>query len=164
MERQDTMELIGETIGKLRFCGHFLHFKTGGKSGRRRTLKILLRRGEILQKELQEIMEVQSGTLSEMIIGMEVDGLLEKVRSDRDGRQLLLRLTPKGREAAEREQEAYNTRICEMMSCFTPEQLEELNGLLEIMTAHWKEVEKSWGTLPRSARRSAGAARGKENL
>ena len=54
-------------IRHLRRCGHFLYFKTGGKTGRRQIFYILLQRGEVLQRELQDLLGVQSGSLSEII-------------------------------------------------------------------------------------------------
>lgn len=136
------MFLVHEIIGQLRLCGHSLHYKMGGRAGRRRVLTVLLEQQEILQRDLQDILGVQSGSLSEMIIGMEADGLVEKVKSKKDGRHLVLRLTPKGIRQAERSKEEYERQIEKMMSCFSEEQMKNLHHLLNIMITHWTELEK----------------------
>ena len=75
-----------EIIRHLRRCGHFLYFKTGGKTGRRQIFYILLRREELLQRELQDLLGVQSGSLSEIIIKMEADGRRSLPAADMNGR------------------------------------------------------------------------------
>jgi DNA-binding MarR family transcriptional regulator len=133
--------LSHQIIKQLRQCGHFLHFRMGGKAGRRRILSTLLTHPELLQRDLQDILEVQSGSLSEMITKMEADGLVEKVKSQKDGRQLVLTLTPEGTAQAKRSQEEYDKRVEKMMSCFSVEEQQKLHELLETMVAHWKEIE-----------------------
>ena len=76
-EKAETQRAI--MIG-LRACGHFLHFNMGGKAGRKRVLATLLREGEISQRTLQDLLDIQSGSLSEILAKIEADGLLEKVR------------------------------------------------------------------------------------
>ncbi len=135
------LPLAHEVITQLRLCGHFLHYKMGGNAGRR-LLTTLLDHPEILQKDLQEMVDVQSGSLSEMVIGMEADGLVEKIKSEKDGRRMLVRLTPEGIIQAERCKRAYDRQVERLTTCFSEEQLREMNGLLTAMVAHWKEVEK----------------------
>ena len=61
---EETHTLSNDVIKQLRMCGHFLYFKMGGKIGRKRILVVLEKHHELLQKELQDILEVQSGSLS----------------------------------------------------------------------------------------------------
>lgn len=126
-----------EVIRNLRQCGHFLYFKTGGKTGRRRIFHFLLQRGELPQRELQDLLGVQSGSLSEIIIKMEADGLIEKVRSRRDGRRLVLQLTEEGRRQAEESCAKYERQVEKMLSCLSPEQKTSLLDTLELLIAHW---------------------------
>lgn len=141
MKQNQKTPLSHEIIKNLRQCGHFLHFKMGGKAGRRRIFFALLKHKELLQRELQDILEVQSGSLSEMIIKMEANGLVEKVRSKKDGRQLVLKLTPKGVIQAEYSQEEYERRVEKMMSCLSGDEQRELYDLLETMVMHWRNLE-----------------------
>ena len=130
-----------EIIRHLRRCGHFLYFKTGGKTGRRQIFYILLRRGEVLQRELQDLLGVQSGSLSEIIIKMEADGLIEKVRSRRDGRLLVLQLTEEGRRQAELTCARYGRQVEKMLACLTDRQQKELLATLNLLAEHWTALD-----------------------
>lgn len=134
-------ELCHEVIRNLRQCGHFLYFKTGGKTGRRRIFYFLLQRGELPQRELQDLLCVQSGSLSEIIIKMEADGLIEKVRSRRDGRRLVLQLTAEGRRQAEESCRKYERQVEKMLSCLSPDQKTALLDTLELLIAHWAVLD-----------------------
>ena len=87
-------ERIIEYLGA---CGRFLHYKMGEKAGRRRIFTILSKAKELPQRELQDILGICSGSLSEILAKMEADGFLEKAKSKTDGRQLNLRLTDAGK-------------------------------------------------------------------
>ena len=135
-------------LQRIRRCGYFLHFKTGGRSGRRRIFFMLSKWGELRQRELQDMLGIQSGSLSEVVIKMEADGLIEKVRSQADGRQMVLRLTEAGQRQAQAVREEYLQRAEEMLSCFPPEQQVELLAMLDTLTDHWTVLESSWADLP----------------
>lgn len=142
MNQTNDAPLTHQIITQLGLCGHFLHYRMGGRMGRRRILTALSEHQELLQRELQDILEVQSGSLSEMIIKMEAEGLVEKVRSQKDGRQLVVKLTAKGIEQSKCSKEEYDRQVARMMSCFSEEQLRELYYFLDTMGTHWKKVEK----------------------
>ncbi len=139
---EQTHSLSGDVIKQLRTCGHFLYFRMGGKIGRRRILVVLEKHHELLQKELQEILEVQSGSLSEIIIKMENDGLIEKAKSERDGRHLVLRLTEKGLKEAKIARSEHDKHVEELMSCLAENEKQELYNLLSKILLHWKDIEK----------------------
>lgn len=134
--------LSNDVIKQLRMCGHFLYFRMGGKIGRKRILIVLEEHHELLQKELQDILQVQSGSLSEIIIKMENDGLIEKAKSAKDSRHIVLRLTNKGIKEAIAAKMEHDKYVDELMSCITESQKEELYNLLSIILKHWKEIEK----------------------
>lgn len=142
--KQNITSLNHEIVMRLRECGHFLHYRMGGKAGKIRILIALSEHQELLQRELQSILDVQSGSLSEMIIKMETDGFIEKVKSEKDGRNFVLRLTEKGHVLAENLKREYENRINKMMSCFHENQLEELHNMLGEMIVHWRDVGKDW--------------------
>lgn len=131
-------------VMQLRECGHFLHYRMGGNAGKTRILIALSEHEELLQRELQSILDVQSGSLSEMIIKMETDGFIEKIKSEKDGRNFVLRLTEKGNALAENTKNEYEKRINKLMSCFSENQLGELNDMLDTMIVHWRDIEKAW--------------------
>ena len=103
---------------------------------------VLEKHHELLQKELQEILEVQSGSLSEIIIKMENDGLIEKAKSERDGRHLVLRLTEKGLKEAKIARSEHDKHVEELMSCLSENEKQELYNLLSKILLHWKDIEK----------------------
>ena len=141
--QQQSDSLIHQVVGQLRACGHFLYYRMGGKAGRQRILVTLLKHPEISQKDLQGILQIQSGSLSEVIIKLESDGLIEKVRSRKDGRQLTVRLTPDGKKEAESLKMVYEEKIPKMMDCLSPEELDNLHILLGKMLNHWEELNLS---------------------
>lgn len=134
--------LSNDVIKQLRMCGHFLYFRMGGKIGRKRILIVLEEHHELLQKELQDILQVQSGSLSEIIIKMENDRLIEKAKSAKDSRHIVLRLTNKGIKEAIAAKKEHDKYVDELMSCITESQKEELYDLLSIILKHWKEIER----------------------
>ena len=88
-------ERIIEYLGA---CGRFLHYKIGRKDGTKTAIfTILSKAKELPQRELQDILGICSGSLSEILAKMEADGFLEKAKSKTDGRQLNLRLTEAGK-------------------------------------------------------------------
>ncbi|MCD7715976.1 MAG: MarR family winged helix-turn-helix transcriptional regulator [Lachnospiraceae bacterium] len=163
---EDNYPLIEETIGHLRFFGHFLHYQMGNKFGRRRILKIMLEHKEaarveeparagmcdasencgtassegILQRELQDILHIQSGSLSEIIIKIEAEGLIEKTRSEKDGRQIVLRLTPEGERLARTYKAEHEEKLRHLTSCLSDEEMKDLNKTLSRLEEHWKEL------------------------
>ncbi|MCD7841580.1 MAG: winged helix DNA-binding protein [Lachnospiraceae bacterium] len=167
---EDNYPLIEETIGHLRFFGHFLHYQMGNKFGRRRILKIMLEHKEaarieepvragtcaasenccaaggtgssegILQRELQDILHIQSGSLSEIIIKIEAEGLIEKTRSEKDGRQIILHLTPEGEQLARTYKAEHEGKLRQLMSCLSDEEMTDLNKMLVRLENHWKEL------------------------
>lgn len=135
----DHQTLSHEVVKRLHRCGHLLHFRLGCMSGRNRILALLDLHGELRQKDLQERLQIQSGSLSETIIKMESEGLVEKVRCAQDGRNLVLRLTQSGlNEAQQRRLE--NDRIAEqLMEDISLLELEHLYELLNVLLESWHE-------------------------
>lgn len=141
MQQTENLPLSLEVVSQLRRCGHFLYYRMGGRIGRKRILTFLSEHSDMLQKELQDVLQIQSGSLSEVIIKLESDGLVEKVRSKTDGRQWALRLTQAGQEEARRLKAEYAEQVSRMMSCFSDEQLTTLHELLDTMFIHWNTVD-----------------------
>lgn len=131
-----------QIISQLRFCGHFLHYRMGECHGRRRILTYIDDHPEMLQSELQEILGIRSASISEMIINLEADGLVEKAKSEKDGRHVVLRLTPEGHAQALYFKKEYLKRVEEMTSCLTPEELKEFHRLLDKIVSHWQNIDE----------------------
>ena len=125
----------------LRVCGHFLHFNMGGKAGRKRILAVLLREGEISQRTLQDLLDIQSGSLSEILAKIEADGLLEKVKCGSDRRSYMLRLTESGKASAQQVAAFHEARVDKLLSCLDDDEQLQLLAMLDKLTLHWTSDE-----------------------
>ena len=125
----------------LRACGHFLHFNMGGKAGRKRVLATLLREGEISQRTLQDLLDIQSGSLSEILAKIEADGLLEKVKCGSDRRGYILRLTESGQALAKQVTACHEARVDKLLGCLSDDEQLALLAMLDKLTLHWSSDE-----------------------
>jgi len=72
-----------------------------------------------------------SNSITLIIDRMEKDGLVERVRNLRDRRALRLVITPKGQEIFDRATKPGWELMKRLMSCFSEEELQMFDGLLE---------------------------------
>lgn len=120
----------------LRACGHFLYYQTGGKAGQRRILVTLLKQEGLTQKELQDVLEISSGALSEILQKMEDSSLIERKKSSDDKRQMKLSLTPAGKGMALQVKAHYFRTLERMFECLAEQEKTQLGGILEKLVAH----------------------------
>ena len=99
----------------LGYCGHYLHFHGGGRSGREPILCKLHRAG---------------GSMSQ----------LERTRDPRDRRALTVRLTEAGMQEAQRAIEARRSFREQAFSNLTDEEQDEFIALLEKIRNRWEEL------------------------
>ncbi len=121
---------------RLRACGHFLYYQTGGKAGQRRILVTLLKREGLTQKELQDVLEISSGALSEILQKMEEASLVERKKCCDDKRQVELALTPAGEDMALRVKAHYVRTLERMFECLNGQEKTRLGEILEKLVAH----------------------------
>ncbi len=126
---------------RLRACGHFLYYQTGGKAGQRRILVTLLKRGELTQKELQDALEISSGALSEILQKIEEAGWIERRKSRSDKRQVKLGLTDAGTSLALSVKEHYFKTLTRMFECLNVEERDQLEALLEKLVEHLDSIK-----------------------
>ncbi|MDE5715391.1 MAG: MarR family transcriptional regulator [Anaeroplasmataceae bacterium] len=89
MERKELLDLIQK-------CGHFLHHQKGKKLGQYRILLILKKHSLMPQGQLLECLHIKAGSLSEILLKMEMNGLIVRTKDDKDKRRILVELTEKG--------------------------------------------------------------------
>ena len=130
------MQLEHTLATRLRACGHFLYYQTGGKAGQRRILVTLLKQEGLTQKELQDVLEISSGALSEILQKMEEASLVERKKSCDDKRQVKLALTPEGKVLALQVKEHYIRTLKRMFECLSEQEKEQLGGILEKLVVH----------------------------
>lgn len=126
----------------LGFCGHYMHFHRGGRSGRAPILCLLHKNGgQMSQQALGVTFELKPGSLSEILSKLEAAGLIERTRDPRDRRQLFVRLTEQGSETARAEIEAARTFRERAFSNLTVPEREHLADLLDRVRTRWEELD-----------------------
>lgn len=148
-ERRHGFVIEEKLQGQLRACGHFLHYNMGQKVGQARILSVLLERGTITQRELQDILEVRSGSLSEILNKVEADGFIERSQSENDRRQMEVKLTEAGTEAASRLEEERGDMTSGLFSCLSGEEKKTLAELLDKLLDGWEGPERERGCRDR---------------
>lgn len=99
---------------------------------------MLHRYGSITQKELQEILQIQQGSLSELLSEMESSGLIERKRNPEDRRQVVISLTPEGKEVEHANHERVVRENMELFSSLSQEEQDELYRMLRVLLEDWK--------------------------
>ncbi len=122
----------------LRLCGDFLSYRRGHRPGQNRVMFLVHRYGSITQKELQEILQIQQGSLSELLSKMESSGLIERKRNPEDRRQVVLSLTEKGSEIERANHERVMKENMELFSSLSNEEQDELYRMLRCLLDDWK--------------------------
>ena len=126
----------------LGYCGHYMHFHGGGRSGKAPIICLIAKRGgQITQQELGSFFELKPGSLSEVLAKIETAGFIERTRNPEDRRQLTIRLTDKGRAEAARDQEARRQFRAQAFDCLSIEERKTLLDMLERIRTRWEELD-----------------------
>ncbi|MGI6238389.1 MAG: MarR family winged helix-turn-helix transcriptional regulator [Christensenellales bacterium] len=125
-----------ELYSAMRLCGHHLHRMTDGRAGQGRLLSILLERDGITQREMQDIVDVRSGTLSEVLGKLEAAELIERRASEADRRMVRVHLTEAGRRVAQEQEGAREEQLSGIFNCFSAEEKAQLRALIDRLNAH----------------------------
>ena len=119
-------------------CSNIISRRIGGNASRRRIIALLYEHGELTQRQLQELLGIQAGSLSELVARMEKFGVIARKTDESDRRRVVLTLTDLGRERA-REPRVMNDE--RLFAALTEDEREELRRMLQkIADAHdkWK--------------------------
>ncbi len=127
-----------DLAGKFERCERLLSHSLGKRRGQGRILRTLCQRGEMSQKELQELLGIQAGSMSEIAAKLEDKGLITRVRSEEDRRKVFLSITEQGRDWVAQKDEAHILRHrAELFSALTPEEQAVLETLLDKLGDDW---------------------------
>ena len=110
-----------DLTNKLIKCGHILTHKTGKKRSQENILEILLKHKEISQRELQEILDIEAGSMSEIIAKLEQREYIKRYKDEHDKRRYIISLTN-------------DEDMFDMLS--TEEQI-QLNDMLNTLLKEW---------------------------
>ncbi len=135
----ETHSLEEKLHHQLRTCGHILHRRQGHKISQERILTILLRHGPMTQRELMNILNIRSASLSEILGKIEADGYITRARSITDRRNVDIVLTSRGQEAAEAQRRAFHESIPPLFAHLSDLEKEQLSTLLEQLLRGWEE-------------------------
>lgn len=140
MDRQDNNMKMG-THEKLRVqlirCGQKLGSGRGNHQTQGRILKILYFHGPMTQRILQDKLDIQPGSMSEIAAKLEHKGLLYRQRDPIDKRQILLTLTEAGRADVEQFRKQGRFQHTADFDALTQEEQQQLSGLLEKLLDSW---------------------------
>ena len=92
------------------------------------------------QREIADRMHLQGPTVLRHLDRLEADGLITRVRDERDRRVQRVRLTAKGRSARKRLERAASDAHREASSVFTADELATFEGLLDRLADHAREL------------------------
>lgn len=122
----------------MRACGHILYHSGFRKTGQARILHILDRQGPVSQKELQEDLDIQSGSISEILAKLEREGLIRREKDETDRRKAVVYMTEAGKEHAKKYHESRKEK--DWFAALDPDQRAQLRDLLQVLLASWKEM------------------------
>jgi DNA-binding MarR family transcriptional regulator len=128
-----------DLLSLLAKCSHILHHKKGGKRGQGKILKILAKRQEINQKELQEILGIESGSMSELVIKLEQKGLITRTKDETDKRMTKLMITELGLELSKELETRDEEENKLLYGSLNEQEQEELKTLLKKLLQGWEE-------------------------
>lgn len=80
----------------MKSCTYVLNHNPKYKKSQIRILNLLSDHGEIVQKDLRNILNVKSGSMSEIISKLEKMNFIEKIKDVTDRRNVILKITNRG--------------------------------------------------------------------
>lgn len=122
----------------MRFCGHYLYHRSGSDqgAGQERILSILSNKGSITQKELQTILKIQPGSMSEILAKLEEKGMISRKKDEEDKRKSIIELTEEGHKAGGQSKIQPKDQLFDALD---EGEQEALKQLLVKLTDSWKD-------------------------
>ena len=119
----------------MRACGHILYNSGSSRTGQGRILHILDREGTVEQKQLQGMLGIQSGSVSEILSKLEREELILRTRNEKDRRKMVVALTEKGHLHAQAYRAAQHDS--EWFTALSDEEKALLKDLLQRLLDSW---------------------------
>ena len=108
-----------------------------------------------------DILDVRSGSLSEILGKMEAEGYITRSPNEQDKRGVDVTLTPAGLEAAEQMHVSRETSVQDFFSCLDEEEKEQLSHILDKLLADWRSKKEMYGGRDRDNRGRDSRERGR---
>lgn len=128
-----------ELLKTMEMCGHFLYHRRGGKRGQARILNLLVENGEMSQRRIQDIIDIKSGSLSELVRKMEAEELISREKDEADRRNITIKITSKGIERAKENSQMLKKQEQVMFNSLSEHEQEQLYTLLQKLIDDWNE-------------------------
>ncbi len=109
-------------------CSNIISRRIGRSASRKRIIALLYERGELTQRQLQELLGIQAGSLSELVARMEKFGVITRAPDEKDRRRIVIRLTKLGMERAREPREIGDDRL---FAALTGEEQDRLRAMLQ---------------------------------
>ena len=90
------------------------------------------------QKELQEYLGIQSGSMSEIILKLEGSGLICRMRDEKDRRKIKVQVTKAGKQLYEKEIKERMEEEKSLFNALSDEEQEQLEKLLNKLFEDWE--------------------------
>ncbi|MCD8075844.1 MAG: MarR family transcriptional regulator [Lachnospiraceae bacterium] len=119
---------------RLHQCGHYLYHHTAGPR-QMTVLQLLQKNGPMSQQDIQEMLDIQAGSVSELISKLESKGFLMRQRDETDRRKVVISLTDRGQALEIKSQEEILSR---RYSSLDETQQEQFLELLDRLLDHWE--------------------------
>ena len=148
MDQNETRTLEEQLTCLLRFCGKTLHHGMGGKCSQERVLIMVDRRGTVTQRELMDIIGIQSGSMSEVLGKMEEAGLLDRVKNEADKRNVDVMLTEAGKQEAALVRQRRAGLEALLFAPLEEAEKRQLITLLKKLTDAWRADERIYTCKP----------------
>lgn len=123
-------------------CGMILNNKHCSHHGKGRILKVLLEEGTMTQSDLQNIIDIRSGSLSEILSKMEDKQLITRKKDKDDKRKVKIKITEKGKETILLKEEEYKNKAKELFNSIDEEEQKQLELILSKLIKSWKMNHK----------------------
>lgn len=121
----------------IRKCAHFLN--NGYKLGQKRVITAIYHHQPITQSKLLEVLQVQAGSLSEMLKKLENEGWIIRTNDPEDKRNLHINLTPQGKKMAQEFITLRQEMIDSIFEGFSTEEKAQLHILLQKLINNWNK-------------------------
>ncbi len=119
-------------------CGMILNSKHCSHNGKGRILKVLLEEGIMTQSDLQNTMDIRSGSLSEILSKMEDKQLITRKKDKDDKRKVKIKITEKGKETISLKEEEHKNKAKELFNSIDEEEQKQLELILSKLIKSWK--------------------------
>jgi DNA-binding MarR family transcriptional regulator len=104
--------------------------------------------GELSASELAGVAAVAPATATQMLDLLEASGHVERVRSERDRRLVMVSLTARGREVVEGRRRRYEELWTRQLAAFSLDEIAAATAVVESATAVFEQIETESGDAP----------------